>query len=115
MTQEMDIGGNHKLDWFFSEYVYGTQLPSYKFDSSFETAPDGTIVLNFTLAQSNVDTKFAMLVPIYLELDDGKIAFLGRSRMLGATTHSQKVPLKGLKTKPRRAMINYYDDVLASN
>jgi len=27
----------------------------------------------------------------------------------------QKVPLKGLKAKPRRAMINYYDDVIASS
>jgi len=26
----------------------------------------------------------------------------------------QKIPLKGLKEKPKRATINYYDDVLAS-
>ena len=25
----MDFDGNHKMDWFFNEYVYGTQLPSY--------------------------------------------------------------------------------------
>src|SRR5438034_10677947 len=24
MTQEMDLEGNHKMDWFFNEYVYGT-------------------------------------------------------------------------------------------
>ena len=111
----MDLDGNQKLDWFFNDYVYGTQLPGYKFDSSFDTAPDGTIVLKFTIAQSNVDGKFAMRVPVYLELDDGKIVFLGRARMIGPTTAPQKVPLKGLKAKPRRAMINYYDDVLASN
>jgi hypothetical protein len=62
-----------------------------------------------------VGDKFAMLVPIYLELDDGRIAFLGRARMLGSTPHSPKVPLKGLKAKPCHAMMNYYDDVLASN
>ena len=112
----MDLDGNHKLDWFFNEFVYGTQLPGYKFDSSFDTAPDGTIILNFNITQSNVDGKFAMLVPVYLELDDGKISFLGRARMTGTmSTPLQKVPLKGLKAKPRRAMINYYDDVLASN
>jgi len=55
-----------------------------------------------------------MLVPIYLELADGKAYFLGRARLAGNTTVEQKVPLKGLKEKPRRAMINYYDDVLAS-
>jgi aminopeptidase N len=113
MTPDMDVEGNHRLDWFFNEYVYGTQLPSYKFDSSFETGPDA-IVFNFSLAQSNVNDKFAMLVPIYLELDDGRIISAGRARMVGNTSFSQKVSLKGLQVKPRRAVINYYDDVLCS-
>jgi hypothetical protein len=26
----------------------------------------------------------------------------------------QKIPLRGLKVKPRRAVLNYYDDVLSS-
>ena len=39
MTPEMDMEGNHKMDWFFNEYVYGTQLPAYKMDSSFDTGP----------------------------------------------------------------------------
>lgn len=72
MAPEMDVEGDRKLDWFFNEYVYGTQIPTYKFDSSFESAPDGTIVLSVNIAQSNVDDKFRMLVPVYLVLDDGK-------------------------------------------
>jgi len=115
MTREMDLEGNQRMDWFFDEYVYGTQLPSYKLDSSFDTGPDGDLVLSFKLSQSNVDEKFRMLVPIYMELADGNIAFLGRGRIGGNTSFEQKVPLKGLKTKPKRAMVNYYDDVLASN
>jgi hypothetical protein len=114
MTRDMDVDGNHKMDWFFNEYVYGTQLPSYKLDYSFDTGADGTIVMNITVTQSNVNDKFGMIVPIYLELDDGRIAFLGRVRLIGNNSAPGKVPLKGLKTKPRRAMINYYDDVLAS-
>jgi hypothetical protein len=55
-----------------------------------------------------------MLVPIYLELADGNMFFLGRARMIGNTSIEQKVPIKGLKTKPRRAVLNYFDDVLAS-
>src|SRR5215469_3769234 len=115
MTSQMDIEGNHKLDWFFNEYVYGTQLPSYKFDSTLATDPDGTVVLSFNLSQFNVDGKFAMLVPIYLELEDGRVIMLARAPMIGSTTFSDKVSLKALKTKPRRAMINYHYDVLASN
>jgi hypothetical protein len=35
-------------------------------------------------------------------------------RMIGNSTSEQKVPLQGLKEKPRRAMINYMEDVLAN-
>jgi Peptidase family M1 domain len=114
MTSDMDLDGNHRMDWFFNEYVYGTQLPSYKLDSSFDVGADGDVVFNMKLTQSNVDDKFRMLVPIYLELADGNVFFLGHARLSGNTSVAQKIPLKGLKTKPRGAVINYYDDVLAS-
>ncbi len=114
MTREMDVEGNQKMDWFFNEYVYGTALPTYKLDSSFDTGADGDVVLSLKITQSNVDDKFRMLVPLYLEMADANIVFLGRARLTGNTSIEQKVSLKGLKTKPRRALINYYDDVLAS-
>jgi hypothetical protein len=114
MTPEMDMEGNHKMDWFFNEYVYGTQLPSFKSDSSFDVGSDGDVVLSLKVTQSNVDDKFHMLLPIYLEMADGNMFFLGRARMNGNMSIDQKVPLKGLKTKPRRVALNYYDDVLAS-
>jgi hypothetical protein len=114
MTPDMDAEGNHKMDWFFNQYVYGTELPSYKLDYSFDTGADGTIVMNLNLAESGVNDKFRMVVPVYLELDDGSMAFLGRMRMVGNESQTAKVPLKGVKAKPRRAMINYFDDVLCS-
>jgi Peptidase family M1 domain len=77
MTPEMDVDENHRMDWFFNEYVYGTQLPSYKADASFDTGADGDVVMNLKLTQSGVDDKFKMIVPVYLELADGNIAFLG--------------------------------------
>ncbi len=114
MTREMDMEGDHKMDWFFNEYVYGTQLPSYQFNATFDTGADGNVVMSFKVTQSGVDDKFRMLVPIYVEMADGKTVFLGRARMAGNTSVEQKVTLKGWKTPPRRALINYYDDVLAS-
>jgi aminopeptidase N len=114
MAPGMDLEGNHRMDWFFNEYVYGTQLPSYKLDYSFDPGPNGDLIFNFKLTQSNVDDKFRMLVPIYLELDGGKILSLGRARTLGNNTLQQKVSLKGLNPAPRHAFLNYYDDVLAS-
>jgi hypothetical protein len=55
-----------------------------------------------------------MVVPLYVEMPDGNIAFLGRATLVGNTSIEQKAALKGMKTKPKRAVINYYDDVLAS-
>ncbi len=113
MTQEMDMEGNHKMDWFFNEYVYGTQLPAYQMNATFDTGADGDVVMNIKMTQSSVNDSFRMLVPIYLELPNGMF-FLGRARLTGNSTFDQKIPLKGLKEKPKRAAINYYDDVLAS-
>ena len=31
MTKQMDIQRNGRLDWFFNEWVYGTQVPRYQF------------------------------------------------------------------------------------
>jgi len=60
-----------------------------------------------------VDDKFRMLVPLYLELADGNFFLLGRAKLTGNSSIEQRVPLKGLKTKPRSAVLNHYDDVLA--
>ena len=114
MTPEMDLDGNHHMDWFFNEYVYGTQLPTYKLDYSFDTGADGNVVFGFKVTQSNVEDHFKMLVPIYLELADGRMVNVGRARLLGNTSMEQKVPMKGLTVKPKRAVLNYNYDVLAS-
>jgi hypothetical protein len=70
--------------------------------------------MSLKMTQSNVNDSFLMLVPIYLELADGNMFALGRAKLSGSSSFEQKIPLKGLKTKPRRAVLSYYDDVLAS-
>jgi hypothetical protein len=115
MTDQMKGFGNGSMDWFFDEYVYGTALPTYRLDAaSFNTDANGNVVMSLRLVQSGVDAKFQMLVPIYLELADGRIVRLGRAPMVGNTTFEQEIPIRGLKDKPRRALINFYDDVLCS-
>jgi len=115
MTHEMDLDGNHRLDWFFNEYVYGTSLPTYKLDYTFGKDPNGDVLFSFKLTQSGVDDKFIMIVPIYLELADGRTVNVGRARLSGNSSIEQKIPIKGLKEAPKRAIVNYNCDVLASN
>ncbi|HMJ25986.1 MAG TPA: carboxypeptidase regulatory-like domain-containing protein, partial [Pyrinomonadaceae bacterium] len=64
MTKEMDLDGNQRLDWFFNEWVYGTEMPSYKFE--YQLGPTGT-TLSGRITQSGVSDNFKMLVPIYLD------------------------------------------------
>jgi len=115
MTPDMQAVSDGKMNWFFDEYVYGTALPSYQMDSRFEKNSEGDVVLKFKLAQSNVDERFRMLVPVYLELASGRVINLGHARLIGNTSLEQEIPIKGLKDAPQRAMVNYYDDVLCSD
>ena len=63
--------------------------------------------------ESNVDAQFRMIVPIYLEYTNGKVGRLG-TEIVGNSTVEQQVPLGGLKDKPKRAILNYYNDVLCT-
>ena len=116
MTGEMDLDGNGRMDWFFDQYVYGTALPAYEMNTSFGAGADGSPVLNLKIKQSGVDSQFRMLVPVYLELNNGKVFRLGNMRLLGNTTVEEHVPLSaiGLKETPKRALLNYMYDVLCS-
>jgi hypothetical protein len=114
MNADMDLGGNHKMDWFFNQYVYGTAYPAYKFTHSFSTDANGDTVLNFTLAQADVNDAFVMMVPVYLDFGDGRTLRLGSAKLRGNQTIEQHVPLKGLKEKPKRALVAYYDDLMAN-
>ncbi len=114
MPAEIDIDGNRKMDWFFNPYVYGTALPDYKFEHTITSGPDGKPALSFKITQSNVDPNFKMLVPVYLELADGKMFRLGTMPMTGNSTRDAQVPLAGLKGKPKRAILNYFNDVLCT-
>jgi peptidase M1-like protein len=114
MTPEMDVDKNHSMNWFFDEYVYGTEYPTYKFEHSFSNDANGEVVLNFKITQADVSKNFVMLVPIYIDMGNGKVIRLGSAQLSGPNTLEQHVPLKGLKEKPKRALLGYYDDLLAN-
>lgn len=115
ITPSMDIDGNHRLDWFFKEYVYGTALPSYAMASTVTRDQDGSPLVSFKITQSDVDKDFRMVVPIYLELADGRTVAVARANLFGNNSVEGKFPLKGWKDAPKRALINFNHDVLAAN
>ena len=111
MTPDMDLEGNHRLDWFFREWVLGTEIPKYRLDYSLTAQPDGTTLLKGTMTQSGVSDHFLMRVPLYLDFD-GKLMRLGGISAEGPGT-SKEFQVK-LPKKPKRVLLNAMHDVLAS-
>jgi hypothetical protein len=109
MTAEMDLDGNRKLDWFFNEWVYGIEMPSYRFE--YDLGADGK-TLSGKITQSGVSDSFKMLVPVYLDFGNGWVK-LGSANLTGNTS----VDLKGIKLPdaPKRAAICAMNDILALN
>ena len=110
MTPEMDFDGNHRMDWFFQEWVYGTMVPDYKLEYRLEDA-QGKVYLIGKITQSNVDAKFKMRVPIYLDMD-GKIRRLGSAGIYGNTS-SEEFRI-ALPSRPRKVSLCHFEDVLCT-
>jgi aminopeptidase N len=108
MTKAMDLSGNGRLDWFFSEWVYGTQIPRYKFDYQTSPAEGGKVKLHMTITQSDVDQNFAMFVPIFADFGKG-VGRIGQVAVIGSTSRSVDVVLP---MQPKKVALNYYKEVL---
>jgi hypothetical protein len=114
MSPGMDLEGNHRMDWFFREYVYGTDLPAYHFLGE-ATPNDAGVSLHVMLTQSGVPPNFRMLVPIYLEFVDGTVTHLGSFVAIGDTTIDKTIQLAKLPAAVKRVSINNYYDVLCTD
>jgi hypothetical protein len=105
MTAEMNVMGNGKMDWFFDQYVYGVEMPSYRLDYTIS----GNAITG-RITQSGVSDNFHMIVPIYA--DFGK----GWQRLGAATMHGNQTTDLGrleLPQQPKRLAIAAYKDILA--
>ena len=112
MTPGMNVKGDGKMDWFFREWVYGTEIP--KFRSKLDVAPVSKEQFKITgsVTQEGVSADFASLVQVYVEFPKGEIAHLGTLSLAGSTTTPIDVTVK-LPKAPKRIVLNAFHDVLA--
>lgn len=108
MTPYMDLDGNHKTDWFFSQYVYGTGIPHYYFQVTTEATPDGKTHLKGQLTRSGVPENWKDVVAIYAHEGDKTIR-LG----ILSVTHSTEQIDAIVPGKATRVSINDNEDLLA--
>ena len=111
MKPALDLERNGKMDWFFREWVYGTEIPSYRLEYSLAPEPGGKFLFTAKVTQSGVSSRFVMGVPIYFDFD-GHVMRAGSVALLGNMTSSE-VKLR-LPKKPKRVLLNANHDVLAA-
>ena len=104
----MDLTANGRLDWFFGEWVYGTQVPRYHFEYQLTPADGGKVKLHIAITQSDVDEHFAMLVPVFADFGKGMVR-LGQVAIAGNTTRSGDLLLP---SQPKKVAVNAYKDIL---
>jgi Peptidase family M1 domain/Carboxypeptidase regulatory-like domain len=108
MTKGMDLGRNGRLDWFFDEWVYGTQVPRYHFEYQTAPAESGKVKIHMTIIQSDVDEHFGMLVPVFADFGKGMIR-LTQYAMIGNSTRDIDIIVP---FQPKKVALNAYKEIL---
>jgi aminopeptidase N len=108
MSKMVDLGGNGRLDWFFNEWVYVTQVPRYHFEYQLLPAESGKVKLHMTITQSEVDEHFVMLVPIFADFGKGMVR-LGQIGIAGNSSRSADMVLQ---SQPKKVALNAFKDIL---
>ncbi|MFZ0463050.1 MAG: M1 family aminopeptidase [Candidatus Acidiferrales bacterium] len=85
MLSTMDIDHNHRMDWFFNEYVYGTGIAQYHFEYTVQGQPDNKWLVSGTASQSGVPEGWKDLLPIYVHAQ-GKSMPVGWLQIRGKTS-----------------------------
>jgi aminopeptidase N len=110
MTREMDLAENGRMDWFFDQWVYGTEIPAYKFEYQI-TQAGGKTLLSGRVTQSGVSDDFRMLVPVWVDFGKGWVR-LGSATIVGNS--SVELNNIALPKEPKKAAICALNDVLAT-
>jgi len=108
MTQQMDLQKNGRLDWFFRQWVLGTEVPRYGFKYEVQPAEGGKFKIHTEITQSEVDANFATFIPLFADFGGGMVR-LGQFEVLGNSTRTMNITVD---KKPKKVALNAYKDVL---
>jgi aminopeptidase N len=100
-----------KLDWFFDEWIYGNQVPIYRWSATTTQEPDGRYVVNVDVQTDNVSPTFRMLVP-FTVLMEGDYHSTVR---LDIDATKKRITLPKVPYKPVKFIFNPYKSVLCKD
>lgn len=111
-TPSLKIAKDGKLDWFFQQWVYGTDIPKLTAKFDHQDLGGGKYKVTGTITQSEVGDNFATVVPMYVHFDKTSASKLGSTILVG--NQSKPVSFEiALPKKPQRFSVNAMHDVLS--
>jgi len=112
MTPAMNAAEDGKMDWFFKQWVYGTEIPRYRQKFNISKQPDGQYRITGSVSQEGVSNDFRAHAYLYVEFAKGETGRLGVRSLVGNTTAPIDATLR-LPKEPKRLLLNAYHDVLS--
>jgi peptidase M1-like protein len=108
--RQMEKSSNADLSWFFGQWVYGTDIPTYKWAWRADPADGGKYKVRLRVVSERVPPSFLAYVPVTIDLGGDQVARL-RVRVTGDTT-AVELPVT-LPAGPKGVKFNDLDGVLA--
>ena len=107
MSRSMDADGNHKMDWFFNEYVYGMGEAQYNFHAALDYTADGKTHFKAELTRTGVPDTWKDVIPLYAHIGD-KTVKMGNL----TATHPTETAEATIPGKIDRITINDQEEIL---
>lgn len=93
--------GVKNLDWFFRQWVYQAELPSYELEYQFEDQPDGSVMLSGNVLQTGAPADWFMPLPLIISFGGDKVA------QGTVAAYGPKAPFKlKLPSKPQKVELD---------
>ena len=98
------------MGWFFDQFVYGAELPTYRVAHRTEKTADGQWKVRLRVRQEHVPESFRMYVPVTLELGKKKQVARFRVKVEGPLT---EIELPPVRAEPKKVTFDDLEGVLA--
>lgn len=100
---------NTDMGWFFDQFVYGAEIPTYRVAHKVEKTADGQYRVKLRVRQEGVPESFQMYVPVTLALGKKQAARF-RVKVAGPFTELELPPVP---VEPKKVVFNDLEGVLA--
>jgi hypothetical protein len=97
------------MGWFFDQWIYRSELPTYDFSYNFERDSAGTFTARCRVITTGVADNFQMYVPLEIDIDGENKAYV----RIFIDRPDYEFTLPGLPQRPRELRLNPFESVLA--